>query len=189
MAHRTFIPRMWLSRARRWLVAGTILTGSTTFAVACYFVGQGAMPGSGGNLMAQSQLEADRKSEGCVNCHTDVEPMHASPLVKLGCTDCHGGNHEAKLADGVNPTSPEYEQTKQQAHVLPRFPERWKGADGKYSAANPERSYTLLIEESPEFVRFVNPGDLRAAVETCGSCHTTEVYNVKKSPMTTAAIF
>jgi hypothetical protein len=180
---------MWLSRARRWLIAGIILTGITTFAVACYFVGQGAAPGSGGNLMAQSQLEADRKSEGCVSCHADVEPMHASPLVKLGCTDCHGGNHEAKLADGVKPTSPEYEQTKQRAHVLPRFPERWKGADGKYSAANPERSYTLLLEESPEFVRFVNPGDLRVAVETCGSCHATEVYNVKKSPMTTAAIF
>jgi len=189
MAHRTFIPRMWLSSARRWLVAVTILTGITTFAVACYFVGQGAAPGSGGNLMAQSQLEADRKSEGCVSCHTDVEAMHASPLVKLGCTDCHGGNHEAKLADGIKQTSPEYEQTKQRAHVLPRFPARWKGADGKYSAANPERSYTLLLEESPEFVRFVNPGDLRVAVETCGSCHTTEVYNVKKSPMTTAAIF
>ena len=37
------------------------------------------------------------------------------------------------------------------AHVLPRF-----RSDGRTSA-NPERTYTLLNSESPEFVRFVNP--------------------------------
>jgi len=31
------------------------------------------------------------------------------------------------------------------------------------SSGNPVRSYTLLNYESPEFVRFVNPGDLRIA--------------------------
>ena len=36
-------------------------------------------------------------------------------------------------------------------------PEAWD------SSANPVRSYTLLNHESPEFVRFVNPGDLRVA--------------------------
>ena len=38
-----------------------------------------------------------------------------------------------------------------------RFPEAWR------PSANPVRSYTLLNHESPEFVRFVNPGDLRVA--------------------------
>ena len=45
----------------------------------------------------------------------------------------------------------------QQAHVWPRFPDAW-GTSG-----NPVRSYTLLNHESPEFIRFVNPGDLRIA--------------------------
>ena len=34
--------------------------------------------------------------------------------------------------------------------------------------ANPVRSYTLLNHESPEFIRFVNPGDLRVAHISCG---------------------
>ena len=60
---------------------------------------------------------------------------------------------------------------------------------GRVSSANPERSYTLLLAESPEFVRFVNPGDLRVAQETCGTCHQDEVNRVLKSPMTTSSIF
>ena len=35
----------------------------------------------------------------------------------------------------------------------------------------PKHSYTLLNRESPEFVRFVNPGDYRVARESCGACH------------------
>jgi hypothetical protein len=60
---------------------------------------------------------------------------------------------------------------------------------GRLSSANPERSYTLLLAESPEFVRFINPGDLRVAQETCGPCHQEQVNRVLKSPMTTSSIF
>jgi len=60
---------------------------------------------------------------------------------------------------------------------------------GRLSSANPERSYTLLLAESAEFVRFVNPGDLRVAQETCGPCHQDQVNRVLKSPMTTSSIF
>ena len=35
-----------------------------------------------------------------------------------------------------------------------------------HSGANPERSNTLLARESWEFVRFVNPGDLRVVGKT-----------------------
>ena len=54
------------------------------------------------------------------------------------------------------------------------------------SSANPVRSYTLLNHESPEFIRFVNPGDLRVAHLSCGttSCHADEVLQVRKSMMT-----
>ena len=39
-------------------------------------------------------------------------------------------------------------------------------------SANPERAYTALLDESLDFVRFVNPGDLRAAPTACGPCHS-----------------
>src|SRR5690606_8405115 len=45
----------------------------------------------------QTQAEVDAKSAGCMSCHTttDEPSMHASPGVKLGCTDCHGGDASA----------------------------------------------------------------------------------------------
>jgi hypothetical protein len=64
------------------------------------------------NWIDQSQVDADKKSRGCLECHAGVEPMHASPNVVLGCTDCHGGN-----------ATPGLKQT--QAHVAPRNPVFW----------------------------------------------------------------
>ena len=42
----------------------------------------------------QSLAEMLQKSEGCNSCHvqTDAPTMHLSPSVRLGCTDCHGGD-------------------------------------------------------------------------------------------------
>ena len=106
------------------------------------------------------------KSVGCLTCHGGIEAMHET--VELGCIDCHGGNADAT--------------TMGEGHVKPSFPSSWK------SSANPVRSYTLLNKEKPEFIRFVNPGDLRVADKACGSCHVTEVRNVRKSMMTTSAL-
>ena len=53
----------------------------------------------------------------------------------------------------------------------------------------PPRTYTRLLDESPEFIRFVNPGDLRVAKETCGTCHAKQTAAVPRSTMTTSAIF
>jgi hypothetical protein len=140
-------------------------------------------------LAVQTAATAETKSAGCLSCHGGIEPMHASPAVKLGCTDCHGGDAAAVKRGDVPAGSADYEATQARAHIAPRFPERWLGANGAPSAANPERSYTLLNEESPEFVRFVNPGDLRVARETCGPCHAGQVNATERSPMTTSAIF
>jgi len=115
-------------------------------------------------LRRQSDEEALRKSWGCLACHQGVRDMHNLPTVKLGCTDCHGGNPDVVL--------------KEQAHVAPCLPQAW------LSAANPVRSYTLLNHESPAFIRFVNPGDLRVAHVSCGPCHAREVLQVRKSMMT-----
>ena len=44
------------------------------------------------SFRGQSQEEADRKSAGCISCHssTDEPTMHPTKTVHLGCTDCHG---------------------------------------------------------------------------------------------------
>ena len=86
--------------------------------------------------------------------------------------------------DSAAPNSAAYEKAKLQAHVAPREPGH---AD---DSANPVRAYTSWLRESAEYVRFVNPGDLRVAPETCGSvgCHTSEVRAVQTSMMTTGGI-
>src|SRR5207244_4928549 len=68
--------------------------------------------------------------------------------------------------------------------VPPRHP------DVSKTSANPEDSYTALLKETAEFVRFLNPGDLRVADQTCGarSCHPTEVARVRQSMMTHGAM-
>ncbi len=75
--------------------------------------------------MGQPQTEADRKSAGCISCHTqtDEPTMHATGKVRLGCTDCHGGNADVRITTGIATGSPEYDQVKQKAHPQPRDPE------------------------------------------------------------------
>ncbi|HEY2759314.1 MAG TPA: hypothetical protein VGI75_01185 [Pirellulales bacterium] len=118
----------------------------------------------GVDLSKQTSADAFAKSVGCIQCHQGIRDMHDKETVRLGCCDCHGGNPCAI--------------TKEEAHVFPRFPAAWP------SSANPVRSYTLLNHESAEFIRFVNPGDLRVAHISCGACHAKEVLEVRKSMMT-----
>ncbi len=110
--------------------------------------------------------------------------MHTTGTVHLGCTDCHGGNAQIALPAGVAQSSPQYRDIKRQAHPRPRFAE-----DG-YSPANPVRAYTKWLKEDAEYIRFVNPGDLRVAAQTCGrsGCHTAEVQRVRTSMMTHGAM-
>jgi hypothetical protein len=146
-----------------------------------------------------------------VSCHTATErkTMHASEGVVLGCTDCHGGDATVQGPGGA-PTDavhgeehshqgdsggageaegpsrsyePAYQQAMDRAHVLPRFPTVWT------SSANPQRSYTVLNKEAPEFVRFVNPGDYRVARDACGACHLPIIEAATRSLMANAAMF
>src|SRR5437667_10776929 len=107
--------------------------------------------------------------EGCLQCHDKIEPMHrfgptttldkldnGKDALGLTCTACHGGNPAAT--------------TKEEAHVRPRFPREWM-REGKFRI--PENSGPLIARESLEFVRFLNPGDLRAAEKTCGTLNVT----------------
>lgn len=162
---------------------------------------------------SQNWDEANGKSAGCLSCHegTDEKTMHASQAVVLGCVDCHGGNADVwkpegiegvpviKAAhgdgdhgdghdDGHGPTrsyEPSYFSAMEGAHVLPQYVERWEYP----KSANPKRTYSWLNYESPEFVRFINPSDLRIADEACGACHQPIIEAAKRSLMATTAMF
>jgi hypothetical protein len=56
------------------------------------------------------------------------------------------------------------------------------------SSSNPPGSYTKLNRESPQFIRFINPGDLRVARESCGACHLPIVQASERSLMATSAM-
>ena len=140
----------------------------------------------------QSQVDADKKSAGCVTCHTasDRHTMHANPAVVLGCTDCHGGNPAVEKVAGSEYNSKDdqahkdYLSVMSKAHVQPRYPMEWKTP----ASANPEGSYTLLNRESPAFVRFINPSDYRIARESCGACHLPVIQAAERSLMATGAM-
>jgi hypothetical protein len=136
----------------------------------------------------QTREEAAAKSAGCQSCHTktDAATMHRSEAVVLGCTDCHGGDAGVHLPAELagQRDAPAYREALERAHVLPRFPETWHWP----SSRMPERTYTLLNREAPEFIRFVNPGDLRIAREACGACHEETVGAVERSLMATTAM-
>ena len=145
---------------RKTLILVSIIAGATLLA---------QTGGRDSALLKQTQSQADTKSSGCLTCHQGIEPMHASPAVKLACTDCHGGNATSSV--------------KEEAHVQPKN----KGIFN--SSANPPRTYTALLDESPDFIRFMNPGDLRVARETCGTCHQQQTAAVPRSTMTTSSVF
>ncbi len=152
----------------------------------------------GSNIAPLPVQTPSPRLEGCVTCHGQIEPMHKygatetldklngdEDAVGLTCTGCHGGNPVPRKTAG----NQQDERIKIEAHVRPRFPNEWK-RDSKYSGANPERSNTLLARESWEFVRFINPGDLRVAAKTCGggACHEVESRNVARSMMAHGAM-
>ena len=133
------------------------------------------------------------KTEGCVSCHGQIEPMHkygttdtleklkdGKDAVGLTCTACHGGNPAiTKTSDDPQ----EVERVKRQAHVQPKFPTEWR-RNGRYTGANPERSNTLLARESWEFVRFINPSDLRVVSKTCAgtACADRRLMSQRNCP-------
>ena len=134
----------------------------------------------------ETQEQANAKSAGCMSCHTQVDSMtmHPEGNVVLGCTDCHGGDASVHVGKELDPKSKAYAQARDQAHVLPLYPKTW----GYPSSANPKQSYTLLNKESPEFVRFKNPSDYRAARDACGACHLDVVHAGERSIMATDAM-
>jgi hypothetical protein len=111
--------------------------------------------------------------EACVSCHEGVEKAH--PVVEA-CTDCHGGDGTALNKD--------------KAHVP--VPENWESLYANSGLAKPapdgfikNMPPDMLDQLDPAYVRFINPGDLRAAPDACGSCHEDIVNAVETSVMST----
>src|SRR5262245_49785448 len=125
---------------------------------------------SEGSEQAQDKQEKKKprhpRSVGCVICHTGNDSMHfdGDEELDIGCVDCHGGDFRETT-------------DKEKAHVQPRF---LKPEDTK----NHTRLNAVWNKESDEYIRFVNPGDFRAADAACGKCHEREVIWAKKSMMT-----
>jgi hypothetical protein len=136
----------------------------------------------------QSEADVAAKSAGCYSCHTktDQPSMHVSPAVRLGCVDCHGGDSVSPAAFGKPELGYDHADNvaaMKVAHPQPTLPKSWHG-----SSANPQRSYALLNNEAPEFIRFVNPSDYRVAREACGSCHLDAIEATERSLMSTSAM-
>ncbi|HEX7856552.1 MAG TPA: hypothetical protein VF503_22985 [Sphingobium sp.] len=136
--------------------------------------------------LTQTAEQVAAKSSGCTSCHvqTDEPSMHATPAVMLGCTDCHGGNAAVRGNPDLGFDYPDYVKAREAAHILPTYPKSWHYP----SSANPKRTYTLLLKESPEFVRFINPSDYRVAREACGVCHLDLIEANERSLMATGAM-
>ena len=76
-----------------------------------------------GRALNQTAAEADVKSAGCITCHTstDEPSMHPTGTVRLGCTDCHGGNADVRAPQGATASDAGYVKAKRSAHPSPRL--------------------------------------------------------------------
>ena len=110
-------------------------------------------PPTASNLLNQTDEEAAAKSAGCVSCHKTVHDPHDKDTLTSA----------APTATAATPRPP----TRTHAHVPPRFPEAWPSRPTR-CAPTP-----CSTTNRPEFIRFVNPGDLRIAHISCGTagCH------------------
>lgn len=148
-----------------FVVAAAVLTAVLSgLLVVSGFLGPSGLTGGVAAARAQQAPAAGPpSSESCEACHQGIEPMHET--VDITCTECHGGDGTQREMD--------------KAHVLPRNRALFK------NAANPSSSYGAINLESPEFVRFKNPSDLRVADQACGECHADIVDAVRRSVMAT----
>jgi hypothetical protein len=138
----------------------------------------------------------------CLACHDGISDMH--PAFALSCVDCHGGNDAVTVPASVDVRD---QQILRASHVLPKEPELWwaNGADDDDDGEVDEDSeffrqfeFDNEMNRDVNYLRFINPGDLRVAEVSCGGrnrnalneamvCHAEVVYDVRRSIMATNA--
>jgi hypothetical protein len=162
-----------------------------------------------GSACSESLVERQRPLGGsCLACHDGISDVH--PYFALACVDCHGGNDRVPLPAVVNVRDQELLRS---SHVLPKNPELWwpNGVDDDKDGQVDEQGEFFdgrLVEEGAiaaraqhdsepnqdlDYLRFLNPGDLRVAGVGCGAsnknanaamvCHAEVVYDVRRSIM------
>ncbi len=110
-----------------------------------------------------------------MTCHEGIEQVHTA-IPADSCTVCHGGDPLATTLEG--------------AHVA--VPANWAEV---YGSALPPSPVGFIKNMAPnqldqlpvEYIRFVNPGDVRAVPQTCGVCHPNQAATMPNSVMSTNA--
>jgi hypothetical protein len=146
----------------------------------------------GGDSKVQAPAGHDAYVSISDRLRKDSHKDDAHEIVGKADVDDHSGKQDHAKEDSYNDGhgksgkkyTPEYRSAMDGAHVTPTLPKTWHYP----SSANPAHAYTVLNKESPEFVRFVNPGDYRIAEEACGACHLPIIKAAKRNLMTTGAM-
>ena len=155
----------------------------------------------------------------CLGCHAGITDVH--PFFALACVDCHGGNDQVALPAQLNIRD---QAILKLSHVLPLDASMWwpNGIDddndnqidesGEFfdgralvDTATPFADKRLAnknqmdseMNRDVNYLRWLNPGDLRVADASCGSrnksandamiCHAEVVYDMRRSIMSTFA--
>lgn len=151
----------------------------------------------------------------CLGCHEGITDVH--PFFALACVDCHGGNDQVALPAQLNIRD---QAILKLSHVLPLDSSMWwpNGIDddndnqidesgeffdgrAKVDSSTPFSDKRLAnkgqmdseVNRDVNYLRWLNPGDLRVADASCGSrnknandamiCHAEVVYDMRRSIM------
>ncbi len=114
--------------------------------------------------------------DGCLKCHEGIEEVHTPFIPAERCSTCHGGDPTKILED--------------RAHVP--IPEDWASIRGDGLPPSPDGfikdfAPDQLDRIDPDYLRFINPGDVRVLDQTCGICHESHAETMPKSVMATNA--
>jgi len=145
------------------------------------------------DLTNYESISVETLNTNCIACHTDYDTggsigdpatMHAS-AGSMACVDCHGGNWQVAVPAGITKDAgASFESLKNASHVLPnpKTASLWM-MGSRLSSANPEIPGALTLSESPDYIRFINPGDLLSARMACYNCHADIVEKTERSMM------
>ncbi len=115
------------------------------------------------------------QGEACLSCHVGIEQAHG-PIDAGECTVCHGGDGTALTQEGAHVAAPADWATIR-GTGLPTAPE------GYIKDMPPD----MLDQIDPDYLRFINPGEIRVLDQTCETCHEGYGDQVARSVMTTNA--
>lgn len=137
------------------------------------------------------QDPACQADAACIRCHglqgqaAEGGIENAHPWAYLGCVACHGGV-------GVDPANPLRMMSKEESHI-PIPGEIAEAGSVTTPTETTYRNHYLgragveKLAGGLEWVRFMNPGDLRIVDQTCakGGCHEGAGEKVRRSTMST----